>query len=471
MSHGVGRRGDAQANEDLGQVQADRLGPEDALLQLADRFHDRRRQERDAVGDAGQRLDGVEDQSRGGVHERGVLAGDDRAVAKLHGRPDEDALVAFARRPGLVGRPPGRLDDAAVLRLDAELLHQQLGPLDGLLLDEAQRVLAGVAEEAADELLLGRLPADVVGGDAEAGRVAAHVGRRLVEGRLARDLLDDAPQDREDLDVAVVIDGRLAVGLEVEGVDEVEVADVGRCRLVGHVDGVLEGDVPDGEGLELGVARGQAAAVLVVELGQAGGQLAAARPRPGDDDQGVLGLDVVVGPVALVADDDVDVGRVALGEAVGVDPDALPLELVLEDAGGRLVVEPGDDDGLDADAPLAEVVDELEGVDVVGVAEVGPHLAAFDVAGVDAEQEIGLAAELLEELHLDVGVVAGQDPGGVVVEEKLAAELEVELVGEPGHPVEDGPLLFLEVAVVVEAGQGGHRGVAPFTSLKSSNSP
>ena len=59
----------------------------------------------------------------------------------------------------------------------------------------------------------------------------------------------------KDLDVAVVVDGDLAVGLEVEGIDQVEVADVGRGRLVGDVDRVLEGQVPDGEGLELGVAR------------------------------------------------------------------------------------------------------------------------------------------------------------------------------------------------------------------------
>ena len=39
-----------------------------------------------------------------------------------------------------------------------------------------------------------------------------------------------------------------------------------------------------------------------------------------------------VGAVALVADDHVHVGRISLGEAVGVDPDAPPLQLVLEDA-------------------------------------------------------------------------------------------------------------------------------------------
>ena len=257
----------------------------------------------------------------------------------------------------------------------------------------------------------------------------------------------------------------------MEGIDQVEVPDVGRGRLVGDVDRMLERDVPDGEGLELGVARGQAPAVLVVELGQACGQLAAPRPRSGDDDERVLRLDVVVGAVALVADDDVDVRGIAFGEAVGVDADALALELVLEDPGGRLVFEPGDDDGLDADAPLAEVVDELHGVDVIGVSEVGPHLPPLDVARVDAEEEVGLAAELLEELHLDVRIVAGQDPGGVVVEEELAAEFDVELVREAAHPVEDGFLLLLQVMGVVEACGVVHRGEPPLTSLKSSKSP
>ena len=79
----------------------------------------------------------------------------------------------------------------------------------------------------------------------------------------------------------------------------------------------------------------------------------------------------------------------------------------------------------------AQVVDQLQGVDVVGDAEVGPDLLPLDVAGVDAEQDVGLVLELLEQPHLDVGVEAGQDAGGVIVEEQLAAELQVELVVRP----------------------------------------
>jgi hypothetical protein len=37
--------------------------------------------------------------------------------------------------------------------------------------------------------------------------------------------------------------------------------------------------------------------------------------------------------------------------------------------------------------PVAQVVDQLQRVGVVGDAEVGPHLLALDVAGVDAEDD------------------------------------------------------------------------------------
>jgi len=242
----------------------------------------------------------------------------------------------------------------------------------------------------------------------------------------------------------------------VEGVDDVEVPDIGRGGLVGHVDGVPEREVPDREGLELGVARVDAPAVVVVELGEAGGELAAAGPRARDDDQGLFRLDVVVGPVALVAHDEVHVGGVALREAVGVDPDVAPLELVLELPGRGLVLEAGDHDPQDADAPVAQVVDELQGVGVVGDPEIGPDLLALDVSREDAQQQVHLVLEVLQQPELDVGVVAGQDPGGVVVVQELPPELEVEAVAGPGDPLQDLRRLLLDILFVVEPHLAGH---------------
>ena len=97
----------------------------------------------------------------------------------------------------------------------------------------------------------------------------------------------------------------------------------------------------------------------MVHLRQAGGHLAAARPRGGDDDEVPGGLDVLVAPVALRGDDAGDVAGVAGDREVAVDPDAQALELVLEGPGPRVVVGPaGDDDA----AHVQPVV--VEGVDV-----------------------------------------------------------------------------------------------------------
>ena len=50
----------------------------------------------------------------------------------------------------------------------------------------------------------------------------------------------------------------------MEWVDHVYVVEVGRSGLVGDVDGVFEGEAPDGECLELGVSGLDAAFVFVV---------------------------------------------------------------------------------------------------------------------------------------------------------------------------------------------------------------
>ena len=102
-----------------------------------------------------------------------------------------------------------------------------------------------------------------------------------------------------------------------------------------------------------------------------------------------------------------------------------------------------------------EVVHEFHGVGIVGDAEVGAHFAAFDVAGMDAEDNFGLVAQLVEEPHFDVGVVAGQDASGVEVIEQFAAEFEEELVGG-FEAFADAGRLGIQVEAVVESGGAGH---------------
>jgi len=136
---------------------------------------------------------------------------------------------------------------------------------------------------------------------------------------------------------------------------------------------------------------------------------------------------------------------------MGVEAHAAAFELILEDASRRLTLEAGGDHGAAVQSPLPQVVNEFHGVDVVGDSEVGPHLAPLDVARVDAEEDVRTISELLEQAHLDVRVETREDPGGMIVVEQLASELEVELVVELVDPLEDRGGLLLQVQFIVEA--------------------
>ena len=111
------------------------------------------------------------------------------------------------------------------------------------------------------------LGADVVGGipwieftDAD---IAEHV--RVIFDT-ADDLVQDPSQDGKGLHVPVIVDGALVVGLQMERVDHVNIAQIGRGRLVGGVDRMAQGEIPDGEGFELGIAGSRSPAVFVVDL-------------------------------------------------------------------------------------------------------------------------------------------------------------------------------------------------------------
>ena len=237
----------------------------------------------------------------------------------------------------------------------------------------------------------------------------------------------------------------------MEGVDHVHVPQIGGGGLVGQVHRVLEGQVPDGEGLKLGVARLHPPLVLVVELGQADGHLAAARAGGGDHHQGAAGLDIVVFAVALVADDEACIVGVA-GDGVmpaGFDPQAL--HPALEGVGGGLTGVLGDHHAAHQQALSPEGVDQAEHIHIVGDAQVAPDLVLLDVAGTDGDDDLHRVPQLLEHADLAVRLEPGQHPGGVVVVKELAAEFQIELVAELADALPDMGGLELQVFLIVKA--------------------
>ena len=423
-------------------MQAGVLAAQIIGLEGLDRLDGGRRDKIHFLVDAGQLLQRIEQRRGGCTQQRAGLAGDDGAIRQLDGG---GRCPAGLLRDGV----SGLLHGAAAQR-KACLVHQKFQLVD-LALDlcavfkRTQRL-----EVPADDLVAGGLAAGGIVHDAVARHVHAHVGGGVV-GALACDQLEHRVDHREDLNVAVVVDGGLAVGFQMERVDHVHIVQVGGGGLVGQVHRVLERDVPDGEGLELGITGLDAPLVLVVQLGQAGGHLAAAGAGGRDDHQRALGLDVLVAAIALVAHDAGHVVGVAGDLIMTERPDAQTVQPLFKGfhfGCGRVH---GHADAAHEQPPLLEGVDEAQHVQVVGDAVVAAHLAAHDVFGADDDDDLGLVLQLQQHLQLGVRLETGQHTGGVVVIEQLAAEFQIQLVVELCDPLADVLGLHLQVFVVVKS--------------------
>ena len=221
----------------------------------------------------------------------------------------------------------------------------------------------------------------------------------------------------------------------MEGVYHVHVVKVSGCRLVGNVYGMLEGEVPYGEGLKLGIACPDATLVLMVELGKAGGHLAAAGAGGGDHHKGALGLDVFVAAKALFADDKLNVGGIAHYGVMAVYLYAQLLQTTLEGVRRVLALILGKHHAANVKADAAEGVDKAHNVQVVGYAKVAPHLILLDIGGVYYDDYLRMIRKLHQHAYLAVRLKARQHPCRVKVVKQLAAKLHIKLAAKLAQPV------------------------------------
>ena len=237
----------------------------------------------------------------------------------------------------------------------------------------------------------------------------------------------------------------------MEGVYHVHVVKVGGRGLVCEVHRVLEREVPDREGLELRVARADAALMLMVELAQAGGHLAAAGAGRRDDDERARRLDIFVLSEALIGDYERDIRGIVGDDIVQIHRDAERLKALLELVGNGLTAVVRDDDAADIKPYPAERVDKAERIVLIGDAEVAAALAALDVVRGYGDDYLRLVLHLEQHLHLAVRREARQHAGCVEVVKELAAELQIQLAAEFGDTVAYVLRLQLYVFVVIEA--------------------
>ena len=437
---GIGSGGDGQGNEYLVAVQTGVLAAQVLNLHLLDGLNGLSGDHVHLIPQPGQLLQRVEQGGGGGAHELGGLAGDDGAVGQLDGGGGLSRLLG----PGLSGGHHGAVGGG-----HPGLLHQQLQLVHALLVPLAPAHVTQGGVVAADDLLTGGGSHHFVVHDAVARHVHAHVGGGLV-GALPHDLLEHGPEHGEHLNIPVVVHRGLAVGLEVEVVDHVHIVEVHGGGLIGQVHRVLEGQVPDGEGLKLGIARLHPTAVVVIELGQAGGHFARARAGSRDHHQGPGGLNVVVAAIALVGDDVGNVVGVPGNGIVEVHRDTQVLQAALEGVGGGLPGVLSDDHAAHIQALGAEGVNEAQHVLVVGDAQIAPHLVLLNGGGSDGNDHLYAVPQLQQHTDFAVRGKPRQHPGGVVVVKELAAKLQVQLAAKLGNSLPNVGGLHLQVLLIVK---------------------
>ena len=389
-------REDTQCHQHLVGVQTGVLASQVFGLRLLYGFDEVLRYEFQPVVDACQVFRGVEQQGGTCAEQRTAGGGDEGAVVEFDGAAGHVAL--FPSRLGGFGA-------SAVVGGDLRLLHEQGEFVDFGFVDGAFRQLVEGGVVASDDFLFRGFAAGFVVGDAESHHVDPHVGGRLV-GAVSVDAFEDGVEDGEYLYVAVIVDGDFAVGFHVEGVDHVHVVEVGCCCLVGDVDGVLEGQTPNGERLELGVSGFCAALVFVVELAQADCHLTAAGTWSSDDDQRMGGLDKVILSESVVGVDECHVVGIALDGVMVIDLDAHVFEALAIEVGRLLSVVVGDDNAADVESAVDELGAQSQYVLVIGDAEILSDLVLLDVEGTDDDEYLGVAGQLLQHVQFAVGLEA-----------------------------------------------------------------
>ena len=236
----------------------------------------------------------------------------------------------------------------------------------------------------------------------------------------------------------------------MERIDHVHIVEIGGGGLIGQIHRMLQRQVPDGERLILGVACGDAPAVVVVQLAQTGGHFAAAGAGGRHHDQGPRRLDIVVAAQSLVGDDMGHVGGISGDGIVPVALDTQRVQPLDEGIRRRLPGVLGDDHGAYIEPQIAEHVDEPQHIGVVADAQIAPHLVLFDVPGADGHHDLHVVLQRPQHPDLAVRLEARQHPGRMVVVEQLAAELQIQLAAELGAPRRDVLRLQLQVLVVVK---------------------
>ena len=189
--------------------------------------------------------------------------------------------------------------------------------------------------------------------------------------------MEDGSHNGECLNIAIVVNSGDAISREVERVYHVNIFQIGGGCLIGDVNRVLQRKIPNGEGLIFCVACLYAALLLMIKLRKAGRELAAAGTGRCYNNERAAGFDIGICAVALLRNDGVNIGGVALGEGVNINTLAAHLQLFSKGIGAALSRILSYQHRADIQSSLAELVYQSEHVHIVGDSNIGANFVAL----------------------------------------------------------------------------------------------
>ena len=116
----------------------------------------------------------------------------------------------------------------------------------------------------------------------------------------------------------------------MEGVNHVDIIKVSCGSLVGQIDWMMKGKIPNWEGFKFSVARLDAIDLVVVHIGHTGCQFSRTRSRSGYDDQVTTGFDVVVFPHTFWRNDMIHICWISFDWIMKIRVNSVFLKLIAE---------------------------------------------------------------------------------------------------------------------------------------------
>ena len=127
----------------------------------------------------------------------------------------------------------------------------------------------------------------------------------------------------------------------MEGIDHVHILQIRSSSLISQIYRMIQRQIPDGERFKLCIARLNAPLMLVIQLAQACGQLAAAGAGSGNYHHFPGGLNVVIAAEALIGNHMGGVCRITFDGIVMIHLQTHSLQPCLESPGRTLAVVSG----------------------------------------------------------------------------------------------------------------------------------